>query len=96
MNLTDSEIEFIEADLKEVFALFSSPSEYELRQTYDPNSEHYFETIVLPEEYELTEPKREFALDSLRAVMSFLHRHGYRIEKNGKTLSLEGIMEYFI
>jgi hypothetical protein len=38
MNISDHEIEFSEDDLKEVFGLFSSPTEHELQQTYDPNS----------------------------------------------------------
>lgn len=96
MNISDHEIEFAEADLKEVFALFSSATEYELQQTYDTNSEHYFERVVPREEYELTEEKQEFALDALRAVFLFLHQHGYQIEKDGKIISLNGILEHFI
>jgi hypothetical protein len=72
MNISDNQIGFSEADLKEVFALLSSPSEYELRQTYDPNSEHHFERIVLLEEYDTSQEKREFAVDALRAVFIFL------------------------
>lgn len=96
MNIEADNIEFSEDDFKEVFALFTSPAAYELSQTYDSDSEHYFRRVNLTEEYELAEEKREFAVDSLRAVLAFLHRHGYQIEKDGVTFSLSGISEHFI
>ena len=96
MNISNHEIEFSEDDLKEVCGLFSSSTEHELQQTYDPKSEHYFKRIVLLEEYDLSQDKREFALDAVRATLTFLHRHGYHIEKDGKILRLEGILEHFI
>ena len=95
MKTTGNDIEFSESDLKEIFALFSSPAEYELHETYDLNSENYFECVALDEEYELAQEKREFALDALRAVFHFLHRHGCRIEKDGKTRSLESVLNHF-
>ncbi len=96
MNISDHEIEFSEDDLKEVFGLFSSPTEHELQQTYDPNSEHYFKRIVPLEEYDLSQDRREFALDAVRATITFLHRHGYQIEKDGQVFGLAGILEHFI
>ncbi|HYX73014.1 MAG TPA: hypothetical protein VE732_09600 [Nitrososphaera sp.] len=96
MNISDHEIDFSDDDLKEVFGLFSSPTEHELKQTYDPDSEHYFRRIVPLEEYNLSQDKREFSLDALRGVIAFLHRHGYRIEKDGKIFSLVGILKHFI
>jgi len=95
MIVTDLKVEFSEADLREVFALFSSPSAYEMGQVYDPASDHYFERVDLSEEYNLSYEKREFAIDALRASFDFLHRHGYRIEKDGRVISLEGILEHF-
>jgi len=96
MRVSDSKIEFSDADLKEVFALFSSSTAYELNQVDDPANEHYFERVNLMEEYELSYARQDFAVDALRAVLAFLHRHGYRIEKGGEVLSLGGISEYFI
>jgi hypothetical protein len=71
MNISDHKIDFSEDDLKEVFALFSSSSEYELKQSYDPTSEHYFERILPLDEYELSQEKREFSIDALRSVFAF-------------------------
>jgi hypothetical protein len=96
MNITDESMVFSDDDFKEVFALFQSPTAYELRQTYDSSSDHYFRLVNLSEEYELTEEKREFAVDALRSVMTFLHQHGYRIEKGGAVFSLKSISEHFI
>lgn len=96
MKVSNNKIEFDEADLKEVFALFSSPSAYELKQVDDPANEHYLGRVNLTEEYELSYAKQDFAEDALRAVLAFLHRHGYRIEKDGEVFSLGGISEYFI
>ena len=82
--------------MKEVFSLFTSSTAYELHQIDDPANEHYFERVNLMEEYTLSYEKREFAIDALRRVFAFLHRHGYRLEKDGKTLSLDGISEQFV
>jgi len=95
MRLDDT-IEFSETDLKEVFSLFTSSTAHELQQVDDPASEHYFERVDLMKEYELSYEKREFAVDALRAVFAFLQRHGYRLEKNGEILSLDGISKEFI
>lgn len=96
MKISNTEIEFSEADLKEVFGLFSSPSRQELQWNYDQDRPDYFERISLSEEYELTQEKREFALDALRATLFYLHRAGYRIEKDGKIVSLAGIQNFFV
>jgi len=96
MNVTDREVEFSEDDFREVFALFSSPSAFELGQAFDPGSEHYYRRLDLSEVYELSYEKREFATDALRAVLTFLHRRGYRVEKDGKLSSLKGILEDFV
>ncbi len=96
MNISDHNIEFSEDDLKEIFALFSSVSAYELRQIYDSNNEHYFKQVELSAEYELSYEKREFAIDSLRAVLTFLYRHSYRIEKDGDLIRLDSILEHFV
>lgn len=92
----DETIEFAETDFKEVFSLFASSTAHELHQIDDPASEHYFERVDLMKEYELSYEKREFAIDALRAVLAFLHRHGYRLERDGEILSLAGISQQFI
>ena len=96
MKISDTEIEFSETDLQEVFGLFSSPSKDELNWNYDQDRHDFFECITLSEEYELVQEKREFALDALRATLFYLHRVGYRIEKDGKIVSLAGIQEFFV
>jgi hypothetical protein len=66
-----------EEDLKEIFALFTSPADEEVKQIYDETSEFHFGRVSLAEEYSLTQEKREFAVDAWRAVNRFLHRRGY-------------------
>jgi hypothetical protein len=96
MRFSGDRIEFSDDDLKEVFALFTSSTAYELGQADDPSSEHYFGRVNLSEEYELCYAKQDFAIDALRSVLAFLHRRGYRVEKDGEVLGLEGVSEYFI
>ena len=96
MKLTDNTIEFSERDFKEVFSLFTSASTHELNQVDDPTNDHYFDQVDLMEQYELCFEKREFAIDALRAVLAFLHRHGYRLEENGNVLGLEGVSNLFV
>jgi hypothetical protein len=96
MKVTDKTIEFSERDFKEVFSLFTSSTAQELHQIDDPTNEHHFERVDLMEEYELSYDKREFAIDALRAVLAFLHRHGYQLEKDGEILRLDRISNEFI
>ena len=96
MEISDHEISFSDTELKEIFELFSSCTEHELNQMYDLASDSYFERINLSEEYELTLPKRDFALDAVRAVLYFLNLRGYKLERNGGVKALEGIKSYFI
>jgi hypothetical protein len=96
MKIADNTIDFAERDFKEVFSLFTSATLHELNQIDDPTNDHYFERVNLMEEYELSYEKREFAIDALRAVLAFLHRHGYQLEKDGKTVKLDGIPMLFL
>ena len=96
MEISHSEISFSDTELKEIFELFSSCSEYELNQVYDLAGDSYFDRVDLSAEYELTLPKREFALDAVRSVLYFLNRRGYRLERNGEVKTLDGIKSYFI
>ncbi len=95
MKVTYKTIEFSERDLKEVFSLFTSSTAHELNQIDDPTNEHHFERVNLMEEYKLSYEKREFAIDALRAVLAFLHRQGYQLEKDGEILKLGGISKQF-
>jgi hypothetical protein len=96
MKVTNNTIEFSERDFKEVFSLFTSATAHELNQIGDPANDHYFDRVDLTEQYELCFEKREFAIDALRAVLAFLHRHGYRLEENGNILSLDGVANLFV
>jgi hypothetical protein len=68
-------------DLKEIFALFSSPTDEERAAVYEPASGSYYREELLGQEYSLTEEKKEFAVDAWRAVSYFLYRHGYSVRK---------------
>jgi len=81
-------IELSDSDLQELFALFSSATEEEISQIYSEQSEHFYRNQDLDVEYELTEEKREYALDTWRAVILFLHRQGYKVTKNGEVVDL--------
>jgi hypothetical protein len=70
-------------DLREVFALFSSPADDELQRIYQPSNRLYFDFEQIGQEYNLTQEKREFAIDAWRAVTYFLHRKGFRLAKDG-------------
>ncbi|HWR13333.1 MAG TPA: hypothetical protein VN577_00785 [Terriglobales bacterium] len=76
-------------DYQELFALFTSTTREELEQIYMANSQDYFRNEKVLEEYELTQEKGEFALDAWRAVMYFLHRHGFVLSKDGQVVDLE-------
>lgn len=89
-------ITLTENDLKEIFALFSSVSSFELRQVYNGREDHFYENEILSEEYELTEPKGEFARDSWRAVIYFLYKHGYQLKKGVEIIDLDFIKSEFV
>jgi hypothetical protein len=77
-----------DGDLQEIFALFSSPSDDELRQVYDHANPHFYKLEDLQQEYNLTQEKREFAEDAWRAVMFFLHQRGFTLTKGGTEYDL--------
>ena len=70
-------------ELREIFALFSSPTDDERQSVYEPSNRLYFKLEDLEQEYNLTQEKREFAYDAWRAVTYFLHRRGFRLTQNG-------------
>lgn len=94
--ITNDEISFNEDELKELFELFSSCSDYELRRVYDAAGDSYYAHVDLSDEYELTQEKREFAFDAIRAVLYFLSRRGYRLEKDSAVVALDSIRKWFV
>jgi hypothetical protein len=69
-------------DMQELFALFSSPTDDELHQVFDPSHTNFYKLENLDTEYSLTQERREFAEDAWRAVTYFLHRKGFKLYKN--------------
>jgi hypothetical protein len=78
-----SRVALSEEDLRELFALFSSPTDDELRQVLDPAHTNFYNLENLEAEYTLTQERREFAEDAWRAVTYFLHRKGFNLYRNG-------------
>jgi len=96
MKVTQREIVLDEKDLKEIFGLLASPTKSETAQIYQPGSGHYFEDENLSQEYDLTQEKREFALDAWRAVISFLRARGFAaVTKSGEKVDLSFIEDKF-
>jgi hypothetical protein len=96
MNVSSRQIALTEDDLKEIFSLFTSSTKYERDQVYDKNSGHYYFNVEPLEEYTLTQEKREYALDSWRAVIYFLHSKGYTLCKSDQRYDLAFIENQFI
>jgi hypothetical protein len=92
--MTRSKLVPNDEDLQEIFALFSSPSDEELRQVYDHANPHFHKLEDLQEEYALTQEKREFAEDAWRAIMFFLHKRGFRLTKEGIEFDLNASSGY--
>ncbi|MFA6978450.1 MAG: hypothetical protein WC209_03915 [Ignavibacteriaceae bacterium] len=90
-------LKMTENDLKEIFALFSSPTDYELtNMIYNPSQKLFYGNEDLNEEYSLTQDKKEFAEDSLRAILYYLVKHGFEIRKGNEILDMKFIKELFI
>jgi hypothetical protein len=83
-----------EKDLKEIFALFTSSTKYERDQVYNKEGNHFFLKHNILEEYSLTEEKREYALDSWRAVIGFLRGKGFSLKKGEQEIDLGFIEDY--
>ena len=81
-------------DLREIFALFSSTTDYEKEQIYDQAGLHFYGREDLTSEYSLTQEKQEFAEDAWRAVAFFLHRKGFALTKNGDEYDLAASSGY--
>ncbi|MFH1732190.1 MAG: hypothetical protein ABIF82_11160 [Planctomycetota bacterium] len=82
-------------DLRGLFSLFTSVAKEERDQIYDDRTGHHFPRVDLSEEYELTEPKKEYALDAWRAVLYFLYRRGYALYKDDRALGLDWAEDEF-
>jgi hypothetical protein len=81
-------------ELREIFALFSSPTDYERQQVYDQTQTHFHEREDLSREYTLTQERREFTEDAWRAISYFLYRRGFRLTKNGEEFDLAASSGY--
>jgi hypothetical protein len=81
--MTDAKIFPKEEELQEIFALFSSPTDDELHQVYDPENPNFYKGEDLKQEYSLMQEKREFAEDAWRSVIFFLHKHGFVMTRSG-------------
>ena len=80
--MTTKLLAFTPKDLKELFALFSSPAQAELAMVYNPEHDLFFENEDLDKEYELTQERREYSLDAARAVLYWLRQHGFAVVKS--------------
>ncbi len=88
-------IRLSDEELKELFALFTSPAKYELEQIYKPG-EHFYKNVNLEEEYTVYLDKRDFALDSWRAVLYFLFKRGFQLKKGNDIIDLDFIEGEFV
>ena len=84
-----------EDDLRELFAVFSSPTDDELRQVFNPSHTNFYKLEDLEAEYSLTQERREFAQDAWRAVIYFLHSRGFILSRDGIEFDLGTSSEYF-
>jgi hypothetical protein len=96
MKMENGKMKLTEKEYKELFELFSSPTKYERKQIYDKDNEHFYEKIDINKEYELTESKKDYAIDIWRAVIYFLHNKGYKLEKDNKIINLSFIEDEFM
>lgn len=96
MKLKEGLLTLEEEDMKEIFSLFSSPTKLEKAAVYQEDSDHYFARVELADEYELCQEKKEYALDSWRAVTAFLNIHGYSLLKKGEVFDLSRCDDMFL
>jgi hypothetical protein len=88
------QLELSDDDLRKIFRLFSSPTDEELIQIFDPSSRRFYGLEDLGEEYNLTQEKREFSIDAWRAVTYFLHHKGFALVKDGSEYNLGTLSGY--
>ncbi len=93
MEIINEKVLLDEADYRELFSLFCSPTRYELLQIYSKENNYYYEKVDLQEEYTLTQEKREFSIDAWRSVLLFLNRKGFLLIKNEGKVKLSFIKE---
>src|SRR5215469_16168609 len=95
MDINKGVPEVSDGDLKEIFALLTSSAKYERDQIYNVNSIHCFRNEDLAAEYSPSLDKREFAVDAWRAVLYFLHKHGFSAYKDGVVYDLSFTDAFF-
>lgn len=89
-------LELNEDILKQVFALSSSSTDYEASLAYDSTSNDYWKNENLEDTHKSVQPKREFALDSLRGVLGWLSRNGYEIYQDGSPVDISNVLNALI
>ncbi|MBI1883130.1 MAG: hypothetical protein HYS08_02860 [Chlamydiae bacterium] len=96
-NVTENKILELNDDLlKEIFALSTASTDYEVTLAYDAKNEDFWQKENLDEIYKQNQQKREYALDSLRGVLSWLERHGYEIHHEGQKVDLTNILSTLV
>ena len=90
----EARITLTEEDLRELFALFSSPTDEERHQVFDSSHSNFYKLENLEAEYSLTQERREFADDAWRAVTYFLHRKGFKLYRDGVEFDLAASSGY--
>jgi hypothetical protein len=88
--MTDA-FELSDDDLRELFALFSSPTAEEIERIYSSEDRLFFRNEDVGKEYSLVQERGDYARDAWRAVMYFLHRHGYKVTKDGGAVDLSAL-----
>ncbi|PIR16271.1 MAG: hypothetical protein COV48_09985 [Elusimicrobia bacterium CG11_big_fil_rev_8_21_14_0_20_64_6] len=96
MKIVKKEIALDDDDLKNIFALFCSPTKQERAQAHEPTSVHHYSKVDLSGEYSLTQERREYSLDAWRAVLEFLRTKGVRLRIGEQELDLAFIEEAFL
>ena len=90
--MTDA-FELSDDDLRELFALFSSPTAEEIERIYSSEDRLFFRNEDVAKEYSLVQERADYARDAWRAVMYFLHRHGYKVTKDGREVDPSALAE---
>ena len=82
--------------LKEIFALLTSSTSYEVELAYDAKNPDYWKNEDLAEDFEVVQSKKEFALDALRGVLNWLHRHQFQLMRDGKEVEIKKVLDQLI
>ena len=93
---THETLELSDNLLKEIFALSTASTDYEVELAYDPKNSDFWQNENLDESYKLNQQKKEYSLDALRGVLGWLNRHGFRVTQEGKEVDLNPVLELLV